>query len=75
MLSIRMTRMGSKKKPFFRLVVSEGRSAVQGSVVENVGRAAPASILIAPLPTRKRGEYVDAICYMAPAAHRCTPTT
>ena len=41
MLSIRMTRVGSKKKPFFRLVVSEGRSAVQGSVVENVGTYNP----------------------------------
>ena len=43
MLSIRMTRVGSKKKPFFRLVVSEGRSAVQGSVVENVGTYNPRS--------------------------------
>jgi len=38
MLSIRMTRVGSKKKPFFRLVVSEARSAIQSDVIDNVGR-------------------------------------
>ena len=43
MLSIRMTRMGSKKKPYFRLVVSEGRSALQSSFVENVGTYNPRS--------------------------------
>jgi small subunit ribosomal protein S16 len=50
MLSIRMTRVGSKKKPYFRVVVSEGRSALQGSVVEAVGtynpRAKPAQVAI-----------------------------
>ena len=37
MLSIRMRRMGSKKKPFFRVVVTEARSARDSSFVENVG--------------------------------------
>ena len=50
MLSIRMTRMGSKKKPYFRLVVSEGRSALQSSFVENLGtynpRTKPAKVEI-----------------------------
>jgi small subunit ribosomal protein S16 len=41
MLSIRMTRVGSKKKPFFRLVVTEGRSALQSSFVENLGTYNP----------------------------------
>ena len=43
MLSIRMTRVGSKKKPYFRLVVSEARSAIQSDVVENVGTYNPRS--------------------------------
>ena len=43
MLSIRMTRVGSKKKPHFRVVVSEGRSALQSSVVENLGTYNPRS--------------------------------
>ena len=50
MLSIRMTRVGSKKKPFFRVVVTEGRSALQSSFVENLGtynpRAKPAKVEI-----------------------------
>lgn len=37
MLSIRMTRVGSKKKPFFRVVVTEARSARESSFVENLG--------------------------------------
>ena len=48
MLSIRMTRVGSKKKPHFRVVVSEARSALQSNVVENLGtynpRAKPAKV-------------------------------
>ena len=50
MLSIRMTRVGSKKKPFFRLVVTERRSALQSSFVENLGtynpRTKPAQVEI-----------------------------
>jgi small subunit ribosomal protein S16 len=41
MLSIRMTRVGSKKKPFFRVVVTEGRTALQSSFVENLGTYNP----------------------------------
>jgi small subunit ribosomal protein S16 len=43
MLSIRMTRVGSKKKPYFRVVVAEGRSALQSDVVENLGTYDPRS--------------------------------
>lgn len=50
MLSIRMTRVGSKKKPFFRVVVTEGRTALQSSFVENLGtynpRTKPAQVEI-----------------------------
>jgi len=50
MLSIRMTRMGSKKKPYFRVVLSEARSGLLGDVVENLGtynpRAKPAQVNI-----------------------------
>ena len=57
MLSIRMTRMGSKKKPYFRLVVSEGRSALQSRFVENLGtynpRMKPAKVEI----NRERVQY------------------
>ena len=57
MLSIRLTRMGSKKKPYFRLVVTEGRSALQSSFVENLGtynpRVKPAKVEI----NRERVQY------------------
>ena len=57
MLSIRMTRMGSKKKPFFRVVLTEARSGLLGDVVENLGtynpRATPAQVSI----NKDRVEY------------------
>ena len=43
MLSIRLRRAGSTKKPYFRVVVTEGRSARDGSFVENVGTYNPRS--------------------------------
>lgn len=41
MLRIRLTRMGAKKKPFYRVVVSEQRQARDGSFVEIVGHYNP----------------------------------
>jgi small subunit ribosomal protein S16 len=38
-----MRRAGSKKKPFFRVVVTEARSARESSFVENVGTYNPRS--------------------------------
>jgi small subunit ribosomal protein S16 len=38
-----MTRVGSKKKPYFRVVVTEGRTALQSSFVENLGTYNPRS--------------------------------
>ncbi len=50
MLSIRLRRMGSTKKPYFRGVVTEARSARDSSFVENVGtyhpRSKPAQVSI-----------------------------
>ncbi len=43
MLSIRMTRVGAKKKPYFRVVLSEARSGINGDVVENLGTYNPRS--------------------------------
>lgn len=37
MLCIRMRRTGSKKRPFFRVVVSEARSKKEGEFVEVLG--------------------------------------
>ena len=50
MLTIRLRRMGSTKKPYFRVVVTEARSARDSSFVENVGtynpRSKPAAVQI-----------------------------
>jgi small subunit ribosomal protein S16 len=37
LLSIRLTRRGAKKKPFYRIVVAEKRSKRDGRFVESVG--------------------------------------
>jgi small subunit ribosomal protein S16 len=50
MLSIRMRRTGSKKRPFYRVVVAEGRSKKEGEFVEVLGfynpKAKPATVEI-----------------------------
>ena len=43
MLTIRMRRVGSKKKPFFRVVVAETRSKIESDFVENLGTYNPRS--------------------------------
>jgi small subunit ribosomal protein S16 len=43
MVVIRMMRVGSKKKPYFRVVVTEARTARESSFVENVGTYNPRS--------------------------------
>jgi small subunit ribosomal protein S16 len=48
MLAIRMRRVGSKKRPFFRVVVADSTAARDGSFVEVLGhyypRARPAKV-------------------------------
>jgi small subunit ribosomal protein S16 len=41
MLVIRLRRAGSKNRPFFRVVVTEGKSAAHGRFVEVVGHYNP----------------------------------
>jgi small subunit ribosomal protein S16 len=43
MLVIRLRRVGSKKKPFFRVVVTEARAPRESTFVENVGTYNPRS--------------------------------
>lgn len=50
MLSIRMRRTGSKKRPFYRVVVTEAREPREGSFIEILGvynpRTKPAMVEI-----------------------------
>ena len=43
MLAIRMTRVGSKRKPFFRVVVTEARTSRESDFIENLGTYNPRS--------------------------------
>ena len=43
MLAIRLRRAGSKKRPFFRIVVADSRSAADSSFVEILGHYNPRS--------------------------------
>jgi len=40
-VSIRLRRMGSKKKPFYRVVAIDSRKAREGAYLENLGTYAP----------------------------------
>jgi small subunit ribosomal protein S16 len=37
LLSIRLTRRGAKKKPFYRIIVTEKRSKRDGRFIESIG--------------------------------------
>jgi small subunit ribosomal protein S16 len=41
MVTIRLTRMGSKKRPFFRVAVCENRSPREGAFIETLGYYEP----------------------------------
>ena len=41
MLSIRLKRMGAKKRPFYRIVVSDARRRPTGRVIDELGHYDP----------------------------------
>jgi len=43
MTTIRMTRMGRKKKPFYRIVVTDSRKRRDGGWIEQIGHYNPVS--------------------------------
>ena len=57
MLAIRLTRMGAKKKPFYRVVVVEKRSKRDGSFVEIVGHYNPISTPAQLVINHERVDY------------------
>ena len=44
MTMIRMTRMGRKKKPFYRIVVTDSRKRRDGGWIEAIGHYNPVSV-------------------------------
>jgi small subunit ribosomal protein S16 len=43
MTAIRLTRMGRKKKPFYRIVVTDSRKRRDGGWIESIGHYNPVS--------------------------------
>ncbi len=44
MTVVRMTRMGRKKKPFYRIVVTDSRKRRDGGWIESIGYYNPVSV-------------------------------
>lgn len=42
-VKIRLTRMGQKKKPYYRIVVADSRSPRDGRIIETIGSYNPIS--------------------------------
>jgi small subunit ribosomal protein S16 len=42
-VKIRLTRIGFKKKPFYRIVVADSRSPRDGRIIDNIGTYDPKS--------------------------------
>ncbi|HSO75142.1 MAG TPA: 30S ribosomal protein S16 [Blastocatellia bacterium] len=57
LLSIRLTRRGAKKKPFYRIIVTETRSKRDGRFLENVGHYDPCRNPAEIKIDRERVEY------------------
>ena len=43
-VKIRLTRLGSKRNPFYRIVVADARSPRDGRIIEQVGTYNPANV-------------------------------
>lgn len=57
---IRLRRMGAKKRPFYRLVVADSRSARDGRVIEWLGEYDPvAEPTYVKVDTAKAQEWID----------------
>jgi small subunit ribosomal protein S16 len=57
MLAIRMRRVGSKKRPYFRMVVANSSAARDGSFVEILGHYYPRSTPAKVDVNRERVDY------------------
>lgn len=57
MLKIRLARIGSKKRPHYRVVVSDSVTGRGGSIVENLGTYEPKREGQAAVFDRERAQY------------------
>ena len=68
MIKIRLTRMGAKKAPFYRLVVTDSRVARDGKCIENLGTYNP---MVEPAEIKLNEERVK---YWLPVGAQMTDT-
>ena len=57
MVKIRLKRMGMKKMPFYRLVVTDSRNARDGRFIEEIGYYDPTSEPVALVVDAERAKY------------------
>ena len=57
MVKIRLKRMGMKKKPFYRLVVTDSRSPRDGRFIEEIGYYNPVSNVDSLKINEERAKY------------------
>ena len=55
-VKMRLTRMGDKKSPFYRIVVTDSRNARDGAYIDKVGHYNPLTV---PAAGRGKGEGLD----------------
>ena len=70
---IRMTRMGRKKKPFYRIVVTDSRKRRDGGWIESIGHYNPVSADKTLVIDNERLNYwVSVGAQMSPTVKRLT---
>ena len=57
MVKIRLKRMGMKKMPFYRLVVTDSRNARDGRFIEEIGHYNPVSEPVELVVDAERAKY------------------
>jgi len=62
-VKIRLTRIGFKKKPFYRIVVADSRSPRDGRIIDNIGTYDPKSD-----PSKIELDKVAEIAHLHPSA-------
>ncbi|SFV62005.1 SSU ribosomal protein S16p [hydrothermal vent metagenome] len=71
MTMIRMTRMGRKKKPFYRIVVTDSRKRRDGGWIESIGHYNPVSATKdLTLDTERLNYWLSVGAQMSPTVKR-----
>ncbi|SHO80516.1 SSU ribosomal protein S16p [hydrothermal vent metagenome] len=71
MTTIRMTRMGRKKKPFYRIVVTDSRKRRDGGWIESIGHYNPVTAeKTLVLDTERLNYWLSVGAQMSPTVKR-----